>query len=91
MTQNDLEKKQIALGCDNGFIYLVKNYQLKPFINVGNYISNIQAMDVPSNYRTNGPHHMLLCAGHFNALNVYIEDKVHFCLFCLNAAACFTN
>jgi len=66
-------RTQIALGCENGFIYLVKDYQLKPFITVGNYITNIQSFK-PSENRSST--HMLLCAGHFNALNVYIEDQL---------------
>ncbi|XP_052269427.1 uncharacterized protein LOC127870885 isoform X2 [Dreissena polymorpha] len=63
---------QVALGCTSGALYILQNFTIseEEFGNAGCHIS--QMLSHPA---VNGKIDYLLCAGHFSALQVFLEGK----------------
>jgi len=66
------EQLQLAVGCDDGFIYLYEKFVHKRLINVGYNITKL----VKFTHQENQGLDMLLCAGQFNALKIYQKDQL---------------
>eukprot|EP01117_Protostelium_nocturnum_P004940 TRINITY_DN1790_c0_g1_i1.p1 TRINITY_DN1790_c0_g1~~TRINITY_DN1790_c0_g1_i1.p1 ORF type:complete len:360 (+),score=130.31 TRINITY_DN1790_c0_g1_i1:40-1080(+) len=82
-TENGNEKNnQILLGCQDGFVYMVENFQLIRFFRVGNPISLLKPFK-----RNDSNLDSVLCVGHFNGIKLFengnllldhkTEDWVH--------------
>jgi len=57
---------QIVAGCQDGFIYLLQDYQYTRYISVGHPINHILSYNIVQEDVS-----LLFCAGHFNALHIY--------------------
>lgn len=69
---NVKSRSQVALGCNNGAIYILHNFTIteEEFGNCKYHITNLICHQC-SNLKVD----LILCAGHFNALHVYHEGK----------------
>jgi len=70
--------QDLVVGCDDGLIYLLQNFQLIPFIRVGHPVTVLKPFHptpTRSSYRSN-LNDYLLCAGHFNGLKIYFQGKL---------------
>jgi len=66
-----IDEIQIALGCDNGFIYILNSYAIEQNIKVGNAITKLTTMKME-----NLEYNILLCIGHFNELKIYYSNEL---------------
>lgn len=63
---------QIALGCEDGWIYLIGgDYAVNKFIRVGYTVTKIHPLG--TTYQGTQP---ILCCGHFNSLKLYSNGEV---------------
>jgi len=67
----DANNTQIAIGCQNGFIYILQNYELKRYAHVDQPVTLLKPLQIPS--LDLNP---LVCAGYFNAIRVYHNKKM---------------
>ncbi|XP_060574235.1 uncharacterized protein LOC132731946 [Ruditapes philippinarum] len=69
---NMKSQSQVALGCNNGAIYILHNFTIseEEFGNAKYHITHL----IP-HQSVNLKVDLLLCAGHFNALHIYHEGK----------------
>lgn len=74
---------QIALGCEDGFIYILKNYEIFRYAHVKRTVTKLETVklskvmdtDVDNNDSEDSVD-SLLCSGHFNALLLYYRGQV---------------
>jgi len=68
-------KDQVALGCENGFIYILKNFSLHTYADVQRTVTKLSPVDAAPSY-TPPAASALLCVGHFNALLLYHKRQL---------------
>eukprot|EP01103_Thecamoeba_quadrilineata_P014751 TRINITY_DN4477_c0_g1_i1.p2 TRINITY_DN4477_c0_g1~~TRINITY_DN4477_c0_g1_i1.p2 ORF type:complete len:145 (-),score=30.42 TRINITY_DN4477_c0_g1_i1:37-471(-) len=67
--------REIALGCEDGRIYLLEGLKLRSFIKVGYTVTTVLSYQ-PTKSSTPGLADYLICAGYFNAFNVYYQGTL---------------
>ena len=68
---------QIALGCENGFIYILKNFRIYTYVDVERTVTKLFPIDIQPPYSPSGIS-ALLCIGHFNAVLLYFKKQVRY-------------
>ncbi|KAN0025598.1 hypothetical protein ACTFIU_002037 [Dictyostelium citrinum] len=81
---------QIALGCENGFIYLLVDFKIYPYCQIGYPITKLNKMKYSdiNNDNDNNPNKnnnnsgevddldILICTGYFNSIKMYYNKEI---------------
>uniref|UniRef100_A0A0B7AYL6 Ciliary BBSome complex subunit 2 N-terminal domain-containing protein n=1 Tax=Arion vulgaris TaxID=1028688 RepID=A0A0B7AYL6_9EUPU len=67
------ESEQVALGANNGAVYILHNFNvtLDEYVNANCSITNMCTVPQPDSSTD-----LLLCAGHFSALHLYKDGQI---------------
>ncbi|EGG23763.1 hypothetical protein DFA_05898 [Cavenderia fasciculata] len=67
------QHQQIALGCENGWIYIMHNYKIHPYVQVGYPITKILKYTEQQNNISTNLLDYIFCIGHFHSLKIYLN------------------